>query len=70
MGSYHEANCRIGYQTRRTNATAAPMGGVNLAYISRQLGRKSPAMLFKLYSKWIDQGDFGRETAKLTQIYG
>ena len=46
------------------------MGGVTPAYISRQLGHKSAAMLFKHYSKWIDQGDFGREAAKLSQIYG
>ncbi|MGA1808599.1 DUF3596 domain-containing protein [Sphingobium sp. WW5] len=61
---------RDAYQTRHTYATTALMGGVNPAYISRQLGHKSAAMLFKHYSKWIDQGDFGREAAKLSQIYG
>ncbi|MFT3967766.1 MAG: DUF3596 domain-containing protein [Sphingobium sp.] len=61
---------RDAYQTRHTYATTALMGGVNPAYISRQLGHKSAAMLFKHYSKWIDQGDFGREAAKLSRIHG
>ncbi|EQB03964.1 conjugal transfer protein TraH [Sphingobium baderi] len=61
---------RDAYQTRHTYATTALMGGVNPAYISRQLGHRSAAMLFRHYSKWIDHGDFGREAAKLNQIYG
>jgi hypothetical protein len=37
---------------------------------SQKLGHRSAAMLFRHYSKWIDYGDFGREAAKLNQIYG
>jgi integrase len=61
---------RDAYQTRHTYATTALMGGVNPAYIARQLGHKSAAMLFRHYSKWIDHADYGREAAKLNQIYG
>ena len=61
---------RDAYQTRHTYATTALMGGVNPAYIARQLGHRSAAMLFKHYSKWIDHADYGREAAKLNQIYG
>lgn len=61
---------RDAYQTRHTYATTALMGGVNPAYIARQLGHKSAAMLFRHYSRWIDHADYGREAAKLNQIYG
>ena len=57
------------YQTRHTYETTALMAGVNPAYISRQLGHKSPAMLFKHYSKWIDGADGGREAEKLNALY-
>lgn len=56
---------RRAYQTRHTYATLALMGGVNPAYISRQLGHKSAKMLFDVYAKWIDGADRGRERAKL-----
>lgn len=61
---------RDAYQTRHTYATTALMAGVNPAYISRQLGHRSAAMLFKHYSKWIDGADGGREAAKLEVLYG
>lgn len=61
---------RDAYQTRHTYATTALMAGVNPAYISRQLGHRSTAMLFKHYSKWIDGADGGREAAKLDALYG
>jgi len=61
---------RDAYQARHTYATTALMAGVNPAYISRQLGHRSAAMLFKHYSKWIDGADGGREAAKLEAIYG
>ena len=60
---------RDAYQTRHTYATTALMAGVNPAYISRQLGHRSAAMLFKHYSKWIDGADGGREAAKLEVLY-
>lgn len=61
---------RDAYQTRHTYATTALMAGVNPAYISRQLGHRNTAMLFKHYSKWIDGADGGREAAKLDMLYG
>jgi integrase len=56
------------YQTRHTYATTALMGGVNPAYISRQMGHKSAKMLFSVYAKWIDSADRGRERAKLEDM--
>jgi integrase len=56
------------YQTRHTYATTALMGGVNPAYISRQMGHKSAKMLFSVYAKWIDAADRGRERAKLEDM--
>jgi len=61
---------RDAYQTRHTYATTALMAGVNPAYISRQLGHRNAAMLFKHYSRWIDGADGGREAAKLEVLYG
>jgi integrase len=59
---------RRAYCTRHTYATTALMGGVNPAYIARQLGHKNAMLLFKTYSKWIDMADGGRERAKMEQI--
>lgn len=56
---------RRAYQTRHTYAATALMGGVNPAYISRQMGHKNAKMLFTVYAKWIDNADRGREKAKL-----
>jgi integrase len=56
-------------QTRHTYATTALMGGINPAYIARQMGHSTTAMLFQTYSKWIDSGDKGREAAKLAELY-
>lgn len=61
---------RDAYQTRHTYATTALMAGINPAYISRQLGHRSTAMLFKHYSRWIDGADGGREAAKLNELHG
>lgn len=52
---------RPAYNTRHTYATAALMGGVNPAYIARQLGHASTKMLFDKYSRWIDGADKGAE---------
>lgn len=57
------------YQTRHTFATIGLMGGVNPAYIARQLGHTSTAMLFKHYAKWIDGADKGRESAKMGVLF-
>jgi integrase len=56
---------RRAYQTRHTYATNALSAGVNPSYISRQMGHESARMLFKVYAKWIDGADRGREKAKL-----
>ncbi|EJL26614.1 phage integrase family protein [Caulobacter sp. AP07] len=42
---------RGAYQTRHTFATIPLMGGINPAYIARQLGHASLAMVFKVYAK-------------------
>lgn len=57
------------YQTRHTFATIALMGGVNPAYIARQLGHVSTAMVFKHYAKWIDGADKGRESARMAALF-
>jgi integrase len=57
------------YQTRHTFATIGLMGGVNPAYIARQLGHTSTAMLFKHYARWIDGADKGRESAKMGLLF-
>lgn len=59
---------RVSYQTRHTFATLLLMGGVNPAYIARQLGHANTGMLFKVYSKWIDGADKGREAAKANGV--
>ena len=56
------------YNTRHTYATSALAAGVNPAYISRQMGHKNAQMLFKVYAKWIDGADRGREKAKLEAL--
>ena len=61
---------RGAYQTRHTFATIALMGGVNPAYIARQLGHTTTDMLFKHYAKWIDGADKGREAARLNLLMG
>lgn len=61
---------RDAYNTRHTYATLALMGGVNPAYIARQLGHSTTAMLFRVYSKWIDGADKGAEAAKLNGLQG
>lgn len=68
---FHPALRRLGirsrdaYQCRHTYATLALMAGVNPAYIARQMGHANTGMLFKVYSKWIDGADKGREARKL-----
>ncbi len=61
---------RDAYQTRHSYATLALMSGVNPAYIARQLGHATTAMLFQNYSRWIDGGDDGREARKLNAVFG
>lgn len=56
------------YQTRHSFATLMLMGGVNPAYIARQLGHANARMLFRTYSRWIEDADGGLEAAKLNAI--
>jgi integrase len=60
---------RDAYQTRHSYATLALMSGINPAYIARQLGHATTAMLFQNYSRWIDGGDDGREARKLNAVF-
>jgi len=56
-------------QTRHTFATTGLMGGINPAYIARQMGHANTAMLFTVYSRWIDSADGGREAAKMAALH-
>ncbi len=58
---------RRAYQARHTYATTALMGGANPNYVARQMGHKNTQMLFRIYSRWIDGADRGRELAKIEQ---
>lgn len=59
---------RDAYQTRHTFATTLLMGGINPAYIARQLGHASLAMVFKVYAKWINGADKGVEAARANAV--
>lgn len=61
---------RDAYQTRHTFATALLMGGVNPAYISRQLGHASLAMLFDVYGTWLEAADGGLQARKANEVFG
>lgn len=61
---------RDAYQARHTFATLLLMGGINPAYISKQLGHTTPQMLFKVYARWIDGADKGAEAAKANALLG
>lgn len=61
---------RPAYNTRHTYATVALMGSINPAYIARQLGHASTAMLFKHYAKWIEQADGGQQAGRLNAVFG
>jgi integrase len=56
---------RRAYETRHTFATLAIMAGANPAWVSRQMGHRTPKMVFEVYSKWIDHADSSRELTKL-----
>lgn len=56
---------RRAYNTRHTYATAALMAGLKPAYIARQMGHATTAMLFNVYGKWIDGADKDTERQAL-----
>ncbi len=60
---------RISYQTRHTYATMLLMGGVNIAYLSRQLGHKSAKVTLEHYARWVEGGDSGREAGKAASVF-
>ncbi|MFT3975747.1 MAG: tyrosine-type recombinase/integrase [Sphingomonas bacterium] len=60
---------RNAYNTRHTFATTALMGGVNPAFIAKQLGHADPAVTFKYYARWIVGSAEQVETAKLNRIF-
>jgi integrase len=59
---------RDAYQTRHTFATALLMGGINPAWIAKQLGHTNTGMVFKVYTRWIDGADKGAEAARANEI--
>ncbi len=60
---------RNAYNTRHTFATGALMGGVNPAFIAKQLGHADAAVTFKYYARWIVGSLEQVETAKLNRIF-
>ena len=60
---------RSPYHTRHTYATVNLMAGVNPAYISRQLGHSSLALLLSTYSRWLDDADGGAARARMEAAF-
>jgi integrase len=60
---------RDAYQTRHTYATVSLMGGVNIAYIAKQLGHTKVTTTLNTYARWIEDADKGREAAKLDALF-
>ena len=56
------------YQTRHTFASILLMGGINPAYIAKQLGHATTAMVHKVYAKWIDRADKGAEASRANAV--
>lgn len=61
---------RDAYQTRHTYATTLLMGGINVAYIARQLGHASVTMTLLHYAKWVEAADKGAEAKKVNLLFG
>jgi integrase len=60
---------RNAYHTRHTFATIALMGGVNPAYIARQLGHSNAGTLFKHYARWIEDSERRKEVRKMNALF-
>lgn len=61
---------RRAYCTRHTYATLSLAAGANPGYVARQLGHRTTAMLFRVYSRWIDGADGGAEAARVNAAMG
>ena len=59
---------RDAYQIRHTYASLLLTGGVNPAYIARQLGHSKVTTTLNVYARWIERADKGAEAAKANAI--
>lgn len=59
---------RDAYQCRHTFASLALMGGINIGYLSRQLGHATITTTLTKYARWIEGADKGSEAAKMDAI--
>lgn len=59
---------RDAYQTRHTYASLLLMGGINPAYIAKQLGHSQITTTLRVYACWIEGADNGSERAKAEAI--
>lgn len=59
---------RDAYQTRHTFASLALMGGINVGYLSKQLGHATITTTLTKYTRWIDGADKGAQAAKMDAI--
>jgi integrase len=59
---------RDAYQARHTFASLALMGGINIAYLSKQMGHTNVTTTLTKYARWIDGADKGAEARKLDAI--
>ena len=58
------------YNTRHTYATISLMAGANPMWVARQLGHANMAMTLRVYSRWIDGADHGRELGRVDAALG
>lgn len=59
---------RDAYQVRHTYASLLLTGGVNPAYIARQLGHSKITTTLNTYARWIESADKGAEARKANEI--
>lgn len=61
---------RDAYQCRHTYASILLMGGVNPAYIAKQLGHAKITTTLNVYARWIEGADKGAEAKKANAVLG
>lgn len=59
---------RDAYQVRHTYASLLLTGGINPAYIAKQLGHAKVTTTLNVYARWIESADKGAEAAKANVI--